>query len=324
VKVVLTLLARDEADVVAWQLRHHFGLGVDFVLATDHRSVDGTSEILRRFEAEGRLRYLRDEAEMISQAETMTHMARLAATEHGADWVVPSDADQFWWPRRASLHEILEAVPPSVGAVRGFIRTFTPRPDDDRPFHERMTIRARPVHDHENIYGANVVVAHRAHPEINVIRGCHDAYGDGLGRLIRDWCPFEVLHFPNRSPAQVARKYAQGFHAWIDAERGGRHIQAAYRVLEDAGLDHLWRERVIDGDRLEAGLADGTYVEDTRLRDSLREIARGRLAAVRPPTREEDARFHDELGAMKVKDVAARLLSGLDEVERRASSVTDA
>jgi hypothetical protein len=257
VKVVLTLLARDEADVVDWQLRYHYALGVDFVVATDHRSVDGTSEILQRFEAEGRLRYIRDESEMISQADQMTRMARIAATEHGADWVIPSDADEFWWPRRGGVHEILEAVPREVGVVRGFIRTFAPRPDDARPFYERMTVVARPVHDHENIYQANVHVVHRAHPEITVIRGFHDASADGLGRLVRDWCPFEVLHFPNRSPAQVARKYAQGFHAWIGAERGGRHIQAAYRTLADAGLDELWAARVVDGERLETGLADG-------------------------------------------------------------------
>ena len=62
----------------------------------------------------------------------MTRMARLAATEHGADWVVNSDADEFWWPRGGDVAEVLAAVPGRFGVVRGMWRQFVPRPGDGR------------------------------------------------------------------------------------------------------------------------------------------------------------------------------------------------
>jgi hypothetical protein len=46
VKLVQTLVVRDESDIVGAQIDYHLNAGVDFVLATDHDSSDGTTEIL--------------------------------------------------------------------------------------------------------------------------------------------------------------------------------------------------------------------------------------------------------------------------------------
>ena len=129
-RLVMTLLVRDEADVVDAQIAFHLHAGVDFVVATDNRSSDGTTAILERYERAGVLQLLRESRDDMRQEEWVTRMARLAATDFGADWVLNADADEFWWPRGGSLKDVLDTVPERYGAIRGCWRHFLPRPDD--------------------------------------------------------------------------------------------------------------------------------------------------------------------------------------------------
>ena len=113
----MTLLVRDEADVVDAQIAYHLNAGVDFVIATDNRSQDGTTEILERYERDGVLHLIREPGDDLRQSEWVTRMARLAATDFGADWILNTDADEFWRPRGGSFEELFAAVPARFGAV---------------------------------------------------------------------------------------------------------------------------------------------------------------------------------------------------------------
>ena len=231
-RLVMTLLVRDEADIVDAQVAFHLHAGVDLVIATDNASTDGTTEILERYERAGRVRLLRELGDEVHQAEWVTRMARLAATEHDADWVINSDADEFWWPREGSLKDVLAAVPDRFGVVRGAWRHFLPRPDDGAFFAERMVVRlARPAHPgvKTTVFHAHQKVAHRAVADVHVEIGNHDAVGTGLLPL-RGWLPIEVFHFSFRTVEQVEKKGRGGWWTAAGTRSRGAHRAARARL----------------------------------------------------------------------------------------------
>ena len=49
-KIIMTLLVRDEEDVLRQNIDFHLSQGVDFIIATDNLSVDSTKDILKEYE----------------------------------------------------------------------------------------------------------------------------------------------------------------------------------------------------------------------------------------------------------------------------------
>ena len=78
----------------------------------------GLTEILQRYVRDGHLRLFHERGEM-RESDWRTRMARLAAVDHGADWVINADADEFWMPRRGTLKDALVAAPNDVGSRLG-------------------------------------------------------------------------------------------------------------------------------------------------------------------------------------------------------------
>jgi hypothetical protein len=328
----MTLLARNEADIVDAQLAFHLHAGVDFVIATDNRSNDGTAEIFERYERAGVLHLIREEGDDMRQDEWVTRMARLAATEFGADWVINSDADEFWWPRGGSLKEVFATVPERFGVVRGCWRHFLPRPDDGGFFAERMTVRlAVPAFpgDKQTIFHAHQKVAHRATPDVVVEDGNHDATGSGL-EVVRWWHPIEVLHFSFRSIVQLERKADGGWH-----RNRGRSATLHQRVLRDALLGQrvaaLYGAHTVQDDALAQGLTDGTLAIDTRLRDALRTlrapdgsflpIQSDRCLLFERPGLREDALYAAETSTLGQVDGVVRAGMRVDLLERRLAQL---
>jgi len=260
-------------------------------------------------------------------------MARLAATEFGADWVINTDADEFYWPRGGDLKEVLAATPPRFGVLRAPIRHFFLLPSGGPLFSERMVVRpllTAPVNKPQSPLRPNAHILHRGDPEAVVTAGHHALVGTSLMPL-SGWHPVEVLHFPDRSLEQCRRKYGN----WIDA-LGREGVSGRLRRPPERGdLEAFVRSKVLQAEVVERGLAEGSLVLDTRLRDALRVLAGAeaeplpaadahfalpdqdspRLRFPRPSV-VEDAAYAVEAAVLGEAD-AVRLQRRLDELERR-------
>ena len=231
--LALTLVVRDEEEILASNLDYHLAQGVDVILALDRGSTDATPEILREYERRGRLRLLNDDAPAHDQARVLA----LAADELEPEWVIHADADEFWMPTAGSLRDVFQAIPDRYGCIRVPRHDFVPVPETDGPFHQRMVVRHRRSLD---VLGAA--------PEANVARRPASARGV---EPAPDIGAVEILRFPIRSFDQFER---EALRDGVAPELGG-DLRAYYEA-------QLRSRDVIIDRRLQAFMATGPRAAD--------------------------------------------------------------
>jgi hypothetical protein len=319
-KIVMTLLVRDEADIVDEHISFHLAAGVDFIVASDNGSSDGTTEILERHAREGHLLRL-ELPDPFSQIEVVTRMARLAAARFGADWVINSDADEFWWARTGTLKDLLAAIPARFGSVRGMWRNFVARPEQPGSFAERMTFRSQRTTPGVHPFNPHFKTIHRGSPDVEVGGGNHDVAGLGLAPL-SGWYPIDVLHFPIRSLGQFERKFMRWWQITaVDGEASNPYYNEVRDAQRDGRLAELYEPFVVDDEQLASGLADGTLIEDTRLRDALRSLRERNDLRLGVDDSHVDRGYLLELGYIEDHSPLARAQSSIDALEARVAQL---
>lgn len=268
--LVLTMLVRDEEDLVADNMSYHLDAGADLIIVTDNGSVDSTRDIVQTFVDDGTARLLVEPAPIHSQWRWVTRMARTAYWDHNADWVINTDADEFWWPESGNLKDVLGAVEPIYGAVRVPRFDFRPLTDvgggpRETPYRETASLRF--------IGGAlEPKTCHRADPRVIVGQGNHEVSGgsgielDGSGLL-------SVFHFPTRSREQFRRGVGNAGAAYKRSTEfvptTGEVKRALYESLESGDLDEVFGSRELAPGEAEAAIRSGKIVEDRRLLQEL-------------------------------------------------------
>src|SRR5215211_5104298 len=292
-KLVMALKVRDEGDVLEANLRFHHALGVAHFVVTDNGSTDETPEILRRYSEAGLATVIEEPGTdyRIAGAGWLTRMARMAATDLDAEWVIHTDADEFWLPAEGSLQDTLGSIPVGYGVVVAPRAEFAGRPDGPGTFAERLRVR-------EARSRLQPKVAHRALPNVvSLDRGAHDVALEGpdgdvasslrppgraVHRTVRDeddsseeqplseetklvWAPMwplRILHFPVRSFDQFKRRTEVAIFEGHYPDWG--RFKRLRELYEEGKLDEVYSDLVLDDSDVGEGIRDGRLVRDER------------------------------------------------------------
>jgi hypothetical protein len=273
-RIVTTLMIRDEADIVGAMLTHQREQGVDHVIVTDNASVDGTVDLLRTFERQGFVTLWHDPEHRKQQYRVVTRMARHAATELGADWVINADADEFMVARDPgrTIRDVLAAVPPSVDVLRIPVVNLTGAPSRvgsglarldlrDQRSESELTTAGIPFHPTPN-------AVHRGHPEVEIAQGNHRAEAPGWGAPV-DALDAEVLHLPWRSWKQYSYKVRVSGEAYLAnpelAPSPRHHGMQDFRRLQQGRLESTYVAKHPTAEEAAEGIASGAFAPETRL-----------------------------------------------------------
>ena len=224
-------LVRDELDVLPHTVAHLFAQGVDQVLIADNGSDDGTREFLTNAaRRDPRIHVAFDAQPAHWQSEKVTRLAH-AAGRAGADWIVPFDADEFWFAPDMPLADWLREQTASI--VHAGFHHMAPVATI-----EGALIDSDFFIDREPSFPGKVAV--RAHPLLEIGPGNHRA-----SRVGGVTTGLQIAHAQYRTPEQVARKVRQGAAAARMTGEDTRWFSPHWEKgaqLDDAAIADVWAQ----------------------------------------------------------------------------------
>lgn len=205
--VVGISMVKDEADIIAATVGHMLR-EVDYVIVADNLSTDGTLQILEGIAAssEGLLAIVIDADPAYRQSAKTTRLARIAG-DLGADFVVPFDADEWWYSPFGRIADVLAGIAPQwlVATAELYDHVATAvDPDVANPV-ERIGWRRRSPAPLRK-------VACRWRHDLVIEQGNHGAWFEGGATVLEGL--LVVRHFPYRSSEQFVRKSKNGAAAY--------------------------------------------------------------------------------------------------------------
>lgn len=238
-RVVAVTMVKDEVDIVARTVAH-MATQVDAIIVADNMSTDGTREVLEDLAQDINLTIVDDNEVGYHQSRKMTELALQARLNHHADWIVPFDADEWWYSPFGTIKEAIGELPSQwlVMEAALYDHVATGRDTDDPDPVARLGWR--------RVAPAPMPkVACRWREDLVIEMGNHAArYVGGATKFDSQ---LVIRHFPYRSVEQLIRKIRNGAAAYAATELDptyGAHWRQWGEALDDPNRGIEWIERL--------------------------------------------------------------------------------
>jgi Glycosyl transferase family 2 len=276
VKLTAVMVVRDEAEIVPATIAYHRQFA-DEVLILDNGSIDRTTDVLAAMAATDPAVRWTSQPGPFSQDVMLSDLA-LEAHAGGADWVLPIDADEFWWCA-GDLREVLaESTAGGLACrVENFAqdrRVLDRAVDNLTTMRWRAVVRATEGDSPDRVQAGDISFLEMRYPPKFVCRPTADViihmgshHVELVDGELDETDELAVLHAPIRCRAILAQRAEAGQRRALEQPdvRIGWHLRRV-ADLEAAGrLDEEWRScSALDG-ALEVSGRRHPVVPDDRL-----------------------------------------------------------
>lgn len=275
-------MVRNNVDTMRLNILHHLSLGIDKLLIVDNGSSDGTDRILRELSKDSRVEWRRDNGPY-RQSQITTELAR-EAFRNGADWVVPIDADEFWYAENKNFRQILSRS--SAPMVQVQVVNFVQRRKQKNSSPEALRYMTRRVASaigpsklcRELVESQQIAFIEMAYPPkwisrpsemIEIAAGNHRVLGiEGSSEATDE---IVCLHAPLRSRTELEAKAisASRLDGGGFKPRQAWHMRRWQRLLEESSLEREWAANSYQDDCLDVYREKHKVIFDPRLRDAV-------------------------------------------------------
>jgi glycosyltransferase involved in cell wall biosynthesis len=265
-RLIMTLLVKDEEDILEDNLIFHKYMGVDYFIVTDNNSTDRTPDILQKYRQMGWIKEIIEEHSTdYSQKEWVDRMVWRAKSRYHAEWVINADADELWYSPVGSLKS--ELIDTHANVLLCDIKNVYPEenrvltrwnrmvnPVDDKGQYELSPFSLFESQRHK--------VIHRTAGYLQIGKGNHKVI---MFPRHKQESNIRIYHYNIRGKQHFMHKMINGGQQCENnkSRHGARHWRYFYSLYKEGRLEMIYEDVIGSPHYKELQRAGYIYIDNT-------------------------------------------------------------